>query len=155
MIWAVNFDDTEQMDSFMPRTAPRSSGSSDAATRLKSILDNKGWSKADLISNLVDGGMKYHAAHALVGRILSGKGGSLQDKTREKLERALGIEDASTLSESHHTNIDDARAAVVASLTEAPKASDEEIIKDIRSLLKDKATAPYLRMATKILKHLS
>lgn len=99
--------------------------------------------------------MKYHAAHALVGRILSGKGGSLQDKTREKLEKALGIEDASTLSESHHTNIDDARAAVVASLTEAPKASDEEIIKEIRSLLKDKATAPYLRMATKILKHLS
>lgn len=104
---------------------------------------------ADLIGRLEKSDMKYGAAHQLVSRIQKGEVTRLQDKTKTRLEEALELDDIDPLFASERD--DQFRHAIVESMMKAPAASDEQIVKDVRSLLKDSKSAPYLRMATKLL----
>lgn len=124
--------------------------------RFDALLKEKRIDEDDVIRKLQDDGMTYKAAHAMVWRIKKAQVSSLHKATREKLEKALDIPDANILTEEEEKQMSQnaAREAVVIGIIEAPKASEADIIRDIKSLLSDPATAPYIRMATKILKNI-
>lgn len=164
------FDDPELKRTHQPMTKkPRTAKSKKALkrantesigeairTRIIQRLAEIKVDKPSLTSRLQATGLEYPAAHALATRMMEGPFGNPNAGTRQRLLKVLELKDISEIIPNVYGDpIAATGDAVLASVVSAPLATEEQLLADFRKVLADPVRGPYLRMATKILAHLT